>query len=472
MCSLPAKLPESPVRLQLPKPSVKTMRLRSQETMVILKLFCFISHFLLFISIAHATSGFYTDNGEITEMNKKLSTRQKREVQEEILSIFGLHHPPRPIATLTKEAEKASAPKFLKEIYYNFVDEETGDLVIEDGAHSDFNITKSDIKALAQSDTIMSFMNRGHHLHSIRHGKGVPLWFDLSEIPENSVLVGAELRLFRQHRESDYFSEYEDEDYEEYELLREEDFTIQVYQVLPSLAGTDYHLELILKVNTTDHDDGSWIPLNLTNTVKEWIENPDSNFGLMVIARGIESGRELPLANAGVVSTKGKDGFQPFMVAFFQSLPALSTARIERTKRAAKKQEKKTKDNRSYPDEVSRYNPYAYDYNRRFVKKSCQKKNLYVNFRDLGWQEWIIAPEGYAAFYCNGDCSFPLNAHMNATNHAIVQTLVHLLNPSRVPRPCCAPTKLSSISVLYFDDSSNVILKKYRNMVVKSCGCH
>lgn len=39
-------------------------------------------------------------------------------------------------------------------------------------------------------------------------------------------------------------------------------------------------------------------------------------------------------------------------------------------------------------------------------------------------QDWIIAPEGYAANYCDGECSFPLNAHMNATNHAIVQTLV------------------------------------------------
>lgn len=130
-------------------------------------------------------------------------------------------------------------------------------------------------------------------------------------------------------------------------------------------------------------------------------------------------------------------------------------------------------------------------------------------------KDWIIAPEGYAAFYCDGECSFPLNAHMNATNHAIVQTLVsilcvsrmrvavksryklitflpfvtlcccsslnstlcshlqvHLMFPDNVPKPCCAPTKLNAISVLYFDDSSNVILKKYRNMVVRSCGCH
>lgn len=46
------------------------------------------------------------------------------------------------------------------------------------------------------------------------------------------------------------------------------------------------------------------------------------------------------------------------------------------------------------------------------------------NIRKHFFQDWIIAPEGYAANYCDGECSFPLNAHMNATNHAIVQTLV------------------------------------------------
>uniref|UniRef100_A0A3B3S2V0 Bone morphogenetic protein 6 n=1 Tax=Paramormyrops kingsleyae TaxID=1676925 RepID=A0A3B3S2V0_9TELE len=112
------------------------------------------------------------------------------------------------------------------------------------------------------------------------------------------------------------------------------------------------------------------------------------------------------------------------------------------------------------------------DYNSSDQKTACKKHELYVSFRELGWQDWIIAPEGYAANYCDGECSFPLNAHMNATNHAIVQTLVHLMNPENVPKPCCAPTKLNAISVLYFDDNSNVILKKYKNMVVRACGCH
>uniref|UniRef100_A0A673MFU5 TGF-beta family profile domain-containing protein n=1 Tax=Sinocyclocheilus rhinocerous TaxID=307959 RepID=A0A673MFU5_9TELE len=116
------------------------------------------------------------------------------------------------------------------------------------------------------------------------------------------------------------------------------------------------------------------------------------------------------------------------------------------------------------------------DQNTSEQRQACKKHELYVSFRDLGWQrDCFTQPENSSlslSFYCDGECSFPLNAHMNATNHAIVQTLVHLMFPDNVPKPCCAPTKLNAISVLYFDDSSNVILKKYRNMVVRSCGCH
>ena len=55
-----------------------------------------------------------------------------------------------------------------------------------------------------------------------------------------------------------------------------------------------------------------------------------------------------------------------------------------------------------------------------------------VSFEDLNWQDWIIAPPEYQAFHCQGECSFPLNSHVNPTNHAIIQTLMHLQRPSEV----------------------------------------
>ncbi|KAH0822594.1 hypothetical protein GEV33_000197 [Tenebrio molitor] len=60
---------------------------------------------------------------------------------------------------------------------------------------------------------------------------------------------------------------------------------------------------------------------------------------------------------------------------------------------------------------------------------------------------------------------------MNTTNHAIVQSLINSADPSKVPKPCCVPTQLSSMSMLYVGSDNNVILKNYKEMVVVGCGC-
>jgi len=39
---------------------------------------------------------------------------------------------------------------------------------------------------------------------------------------------------------------------------------------------------------------------------------------------------------------------------------------------------------------------------------TCRKKRLRVNFADIGWGDWIIAPDFFDAFYCDGSCSFPI----------------------------------------------------------------
>ncbi|XP_029787253.1 growth/differentiation factor 7-like [Suricata suricatta] len=57
-------------------------------------------------------------------------------------------------------------------------------------------------------------------------------------------------------------------------------------------------------------------------------------------------------------------------------------------------------------------------------RQVCRRHELYVSFQDLGWLDWVIAPQGYSAYYCEGECSFPLDSCMNATNHAILQSLV------------------------------------------------
>lgn len=102
----------------------------------------------------------------------------------------------------------------------------------------------------------------------------------------------------------------------------------------------------------------------------------------------------------------------------------------------------------------------------------CKKQSLYVEFKDIGWDSWILAPTGYDAYECSGICSFPLTKHVTPTKHAIVQTLVNINNPQKVARACCVPTKLEPISLLYLDDTGVVTYKyKFEGMVVAECGC-
>lgn len=114
-----------------------------------------------------------------------------------------------------------------------------------------------------------------------------------------------------------------------------------------------------------------------------------------------------------------------------------------------------------------------YDLSGYRYRRSCARHKMYVDFDEIGWSGWIISPKGYDAYHCSGDCPFPLGQSQKPTNHATVQSIVHALRVgNNVGTPCCVPNKLFSISLLYFDDDENVILKQYDDMVAASCGCH
>ncbi|XP_078453519.1 bone morphogenetic protein 10-like [Lampetra fluviatilis] len=111
-------------------------------------------------------------------------------------------------------------------------------------------------------------------------------------------------------------------------------------------------------------------------------------------------------------------------------------------------------------------------YRRHAKRNYCKRTPLFVSFKEIGWDSWIIAPPGYDAYECTGQCIFPLTDHLSPTKHAIVKTLMHLAHPDKVAKACCVPTKLDSISILYRDEAGVVTYKyKYEGMVVSECGC-
>lgn len=402
----------------------------------------FVCAVVLFVITCDASfSGLYIDNGlDQTVIQRFMTKQEKREVEHEILNLLGL--PDRPKRVASTKTLGSSAPKFLLDVYKSLLDNPSSR-----STRSEFNLSGRDLHAIDESDAIMTFTNHNKRISSVRHERGKRLYFDVSEISPGEMIVGAELRLYQNSNyTANHFRSY----------------TVAIYQVLYDDGQKE--LEFVDSVNTTAGNDG-WLLFNLTGPLSSWVAFPHSNRGLYLSvhpANGII--HEMRPEDIGIISSplEGDDEKQPFMVAFLKT--SGNTKHVRKTRETRRK--KKTENSEtSYAR-----NPFTDS--AHWSTRSCQIQTLYVSFRDLEWHDWIIAPDGYGAFYCSGECNFPLNAHMNATNHAIVQTLVHLMNPTQVPKPCCAPTKLTAISVLYFLDDTNVILKKYKNMVVKSCGCH
>ncbi|XP_015673126.1 inhibin beta B chain [Protobothrops mucrosquamatus] len=104
----------------------------------------------------------------------------------------------------------------------------------------------------------------------------------------------------------------------------------------------------------------------------------------------------------------------------------------------------------------------------------CCRQQFYIDFKIIGWNDWIIAPGGYYGNYCEGSCPAYLAGvpgSASSFHTAVVnQYRMRGLNPGTV-NSCCIPTKLSTISMLYFDDEYNIVKRDVPNMIVEECGC-
>ncbi|KAG8142950.1 hypothetical protein E2320_000253 [Naja naja] len=243
-----------------------------------------------------------------------------------------------------------------------------------------------------------------------------PYWkefrFDLTQIPTGETVMAAEFRIYKM---------------KSYTCHVNQTLHISIYEVIQEHPNREPELMFLDLQEFLAGMDG-WLTFDVTAASNHWLLNRKYNLGLRLYVE-TEDGESVDPGLGGLLGRHGPRSKQPFVVTFFQE-------------------------------------------SENQHSQVCRRHELNVKFQDFDWLDWVIAPQSYPAFYCDGECVFPLNSSMNATNHAIVQSLVHLMKPEAVPRACCAPTKLSAIFVLFYDSNNNVILKKKRNMVVKSCGCH
>lgn len=216
---------------------------------------------------------------------------------------------------------------------------------------------------------------------------------------------------------------------------------VMVYDVLRRATKVSDPALRLLDTRIVDARQPGVQSLDVSDAVRRWVQVPNKNHGLLVEV--VPFVRDGALDSSHVRLRRSVDDtqwhkLQPILVVHSHDGKA-------RQKRSVEKHRK--------------------------TKQSCRRHSLYVDFRKVGWDDWIVAPAGYDAYYCKGDCPFPLPDMLNATNHAVVQTLVNSRYPDRVPKACCVPTELSPISMLYMDDDERFVLKNHQNMVVEGCGC-
>ncbi|XP_012676339.2 southpaw [Clupea harengus] len=100
----------------------------------------------------------------------------------------------------------------------------------------------------------------------------------------------------------------------------------------------------------------------------------------------------------------------------------------------------------------------------------CRRVDMWVDFDQIGWDQWIVHPKRYNAHRCEGECPSPLDESFKPTNHAYMQSLLRMYHPERVACASCVPTRLSPLSMLYYEDDG-VVLRHHEDMVVEECGC-
>lgn len=108
---------------------------------------------------------------------------------------------------------------------------------------------------------------------------------------------------------------------------------------------------------------------------------------------------------------------------------------------------------------------------RKAEREYCRRTSLKVNFKDIGWDSWIVAPPEYDAFECRGLCYHPLTDESTPSKHALIQTLINIRDPKKANMACCVPIKLDPITVMYQENGRLTIRYLYEEMKVAECGC-
>ena len=289
-------------------------------------------------------------------------------------------------------------------------------------------------------------------LHQPHHK--VKLYFNVSSIPSEEKLEGGELRVYRLQVNDSYFSSEGNSP-----SISNKSHRIDIHEVIRPATKHQEAITRLIDTRIIYPHKTKWESFDIEPALRKWRRSSSHNHGLEVHYTDMEHNKpaeeHVRLRRSADFSDSDWYIQQPFLVVYTDD----GKDKLQRQRRSADKESKRKKKSRNKAKQ------------RKRKKNHCKRHPLYVDFQNVGWTDWIIAPPGYDAYFCHGECPFYMPDHLNATNHAIVQNMVNSFNPQAAPKPCCVPTELSDIAMLYLDEEGKVVLKTYQEMVVEACGC-
>ncbi|XP_057679336.1 bone morphogenetic protein 2b [Corythoichthys intestinalis] len=366
------------------------------------------------------------------------------EFELRLLSMFGLKRRPSP-------GKNAVVPQYMVDLYR---------MHSANGDHSTRrpkSMGRHAERAASEANTIRSF----HHeesmeaLASLKGKTTQQFYFNLTSVPEEERITSAELRIYR-----DQVRGVPGNSSANFSSAASGFHRINIYEIFGApKTGSGEPLVRLLDTRLVQDSFSRWESFDVSPAVSQWTSGNGHNHGFLVEVHHPKDskandehaqrrGRHVRVSRSLHQDQDSWPQARPLLVTYGHDGRGDSVLHTREKRQATLRKQRR----------------------KHQHKSSCKRHALYVDFSDVGWNEWIVAPPGYHAFYCQGECPFPLADHLNSTNHAIVQTLVNSVN-SNIPKACCVPTDLSPISLLYLDEYEKVILKNYQDMVVEGCGC-
>ncbi|KAF7705009.1 hypothetical protein HF521_020295 [Silurus meridionalis] len=331
------------------------------------------------------------------------------------------------LSGVPEEDRKVQPPPFMMELYNKYA---------------------SDMSSVQRSVVIRSFVvqevtviSENKSSHRLRFNVSIPRYEEVTVI---------QLRLFMLWRRN-------------HSSCEDSLTSINVYNVVQTKKQETSHLLDRKDIRDTGH---TWEDFDVTSAIQSWLY---SQHGVGEL--------EVEVKSQGCAAFQG-EGYEIFLGLANATSPVLIAFSndLEKRKLKAKNevQEMMTHENKKFlwsTDAFEDETKHHQRTKRHAGKNYCRRTSLKVNFRDIGWDKWIVAPPEYDAYECKGVCSFPLTEDVTPSKHAIIQTLVNLSNPKKANKACCVPTKLDPLTVMYQENGIITVRHLYEEMKVAKCGC-